>query len=316
MRQGWSGLACLLLTTATVANAEQNLVGEVPIKLVPLPGFPAPRTTVMLAKGDTLIRYGVVRAKSAQLAAAQTFKFLDFTFDVPADQWLRPVYTDYRMANLLPRGVAIYCLDPRRDGVMTWLLPFASRFGINSRLCLVDTDADMKFDKGFLAGARSDADRAVQQIAPVDYSLGDRPDLANEQLHVTFGGTRTERFAPMARFILKRVRASKEVAPASLAIFDGKRLVLYTGGGTYDDLTNEAAFSIPKSPTPWGFQIGTLTLEITAVDRVAQTIGVQISSEPKQELAFVSDPGAASFPAGVVGQPGKVVKLGQPVTKD
>jgi hypothetical protein len=205
--------------------------------------------------------------------------------EVPASSELKPAFSDLTMAGRISAKSAIYCAFKQPD-VPEWLRPLSQLYGKDTRLCLADSDADMRFDQAFLSGTKKEADTSILTLDPIPFRLLDPPKEPHEFVWFAF-----ERYIPLfgeAGFKIRYERDGK-VEDAGLFNFQSGRGLLsynfYSANGGYPE--GYLMYSPPKS-LPFAMAIGQLRFQVTAMDKVNGTITLRMEGAAQPMIAEVA----------------------------
>lgn len=191
----------------------------------------------------------------------------------------------------LPEGAITYCGESfRKDGALTATLLTLGLSSLTSQLsswlqvCAVDSDADGRFDKGFLVGTKRAEDRRLVDVEPVAYTVTRNEPIPNSRLDIVYydgGGLNSENFEfhlflegekqklggltfrdnlpPVEiKEDRKAAKAREAVTPSSLQWY----------------------FPVKKKKLPQRFTVGNAAFTVTAVDSVAKTAAITVDKDP------------------------------------
>lgn len=132
---------------------------------------------LQLREHDVVLKGDLAWFSATHLAAPVTVHALDLDFPIPAGATLR-LAAGYQGGDLasLPKEARVFCEEPKHNTVKS--LAFAATLGLSSlgsrlardtRTCLVDSNGDATFDKGFIVGTKKADDRHMVDIEPIAY---------------------------------------------------------------------------------------------------------------------------------------------------
>lgn len=191
------GFAAMASVAAAVpARAEQYRVATSGIVILPSEETHAPGLERAIAPGDILMRAPLGWADAATIRQDVSLEIAGLGETISSASMLSGV-TSARGGDLagLPEGRRIYCGEQRVNavgavaGIATFgLTNIGSRVARVRRFCLVDGDADGRFERAFLVGAKRAADQHMIEIAPVPYeAMRNHPIGPGDFVQVRFG---------------------------------------------------------------------------------------------------------------------------------
>ncbi|HEX4738007.1 MAG TPA: hypothetical protein VH331_10655 [Allosphingosinicella sp.] len=197
LRAGLSSLVVIAAFIIGPASAQvrtwndksvRNLALPVPDRLV----FDAVRhplgTEATFKEGDVLMAFLIQHPPQAELSAAVAVTAAGKPFNLmPADALVVSL-PDAPMAGRLPHDSVVFCGDAKQNNTAIWVAPIASKFGAETRPCLVDEDRDQRFDHFFLSGTKREEDSALISIEPVAYKIATPRPRDDERLDLVFKG--------------------------------------------------------------------------------------------------------------------------------
>jgi hypothetical protein len=149
-----------------------------------------------IVPGDIVMRAPLGWADAAAIRQDVSLEIAGLRETISSDSMLSGV-TSARGGDLagLPEGRRIYCGEQRVNaigavaGIATFgLTNIGSRVARVRRFCLADLDADGRFERAFLVGAKRAADQHMIEIAPVPYEAAlNRPIGPGDFIQVRFG---------------------------------------------------------------------------------------------------------------------------------
>ncbi len=282
-------MACAIVSPAVAGKKPPRIIngiGQPPVLLIPVAEkFIAPGKDVTLGKNQQFARYAIRRVRSATLDKPYRVSISGVSVEVPASDELKPAFPDLSMADRIPAKSAIYCAFKQPD-VPEWLRPLSQLYGKDTRLCLADFDADMRFDRIFLSGTKKEADTSILTLEPIPFRLLEPPKEAREFVWFAF-----ERYIPLfgeAGFKIRYERDGK-VEDAGLFNFQSGQGLLsynfYSANGGYPE--GYLMYSPPKS-LPFTITIGQLSFQVTAMDKVNGTISIKLEGPAQPMIAEVA----------------------------
>ena len=191
----------------------------------------------------------------------------------------------------LPDGAITYCGEMfRKNGAVAATLLTLGLSDLTSQLsswlqvCAVDSDADGRFDKGFLVGTKRAEDRRLVEVEPVAYTVIRNDPVPDSRLDVVYydgGGLNSENF----EFHL--FLEGKKQQFAGLTFRDN----LPPAGAEEDRKVAKAReavtpsrlqwyFPVKKKKLPQRFTVGNAVFTVTAIDGVAKTAEVAVDKDP------------------------------------
>jgi len=169
--------------------ASQN--GPLKLKLAPfhvIATSGAPIGEVRTAQpGIELLQADLGFKRAAQLHGAQSITLLGLTFDIAEADVLRAATPERENSRLGPMA-SLYCsgtleLSKKLRGSSG---ERGARFSRKVGLCLVDADADGRFDHGFIDGANWAEDQQPITISPLSYSVRELAPIPGARLRITY----------------------------------------------------------------------------------------------------------------------------------
>jgi hypothetical protein len=172
-----AAMTMALAAAAGPAHAGQYRVEVSGVVILPSEEPHAAGTERNVAPGDILMRAPLGWADAATVREDVSLEIAGLRETIAAGSLLHGV-TSARGGDLagLPEGRRIYCGEQRVNaigavaGIATFgLTNIGSRVARVRRFCLADLDADGRFERAFLVGAKRAADQHMVEIAPVPY---------------------------------------------------------------------------------------------------------------------------------------------------
>lgn len=172
------GVAALaMVAVAAPAQAGQYRVATSGTVILPSEETHQAGSERAIAPGDILMRAPLGWADAATVGQTVSLEIAGLAETIASGSVLHAA-TEARGGDLasLPEGRRIYCGETRVNaigavmGLATFgLTNIGNRVARVRRFCLVDRDADGRFEGAFLVGAKRAADQHVVEIAPVPY---------------------------------------------------------------------------------------------------------------------------------------------------
>lgn len=178
------GAACaatlVMLAAAAPAQAGQYRVEVSSMVILPSEEPHAPGSERDVVPNDILMRAPLGWAQAATIRQDVALEIAGLRETIPSGAFLYGA-ASARGGDLASLGseARIYCGEQRVNaigalaGVATFgLTNLGTRVARQRRFCLVDADADGRFDRAFLVGAKRGPDQHMVEIAPVPYEAG------------------------------------------------------------------------------------------------------------------------------------------------
>lgn len=230
---------------------------------------------LQLREHDVVLKGDLAWFSATHLAAPVTVRALDLDFPIPAGATLR-LAAGYQGGDLasLPKEARVFCEEPRHNTVKS--LAFAATLGLSSlgarlardtRTCLVDTDGNATFDKGFIVGTKKADDRHMVDIEPIAYETKMLdPIPGDSRLEVEFldGGALSG-----PGFRLNMIVDGEQQPFAALHFFplNGRFLVRQR---------HQRVQGLKLSKLPMGVSFGTARIDVSAFDPETKVATAQI----------------------------------------
>lgn len=170
----FAALACAPLLVA--AGPRNYRVTVAPSVILPPEQLVARGTERTVRQDDILVRARLGWLNAATLDQDVTLTIAGESATLSSGTILLGALASGGDLDTLPSGFQVYCAEERYNsgrGVANMLtLGLAAagqRVRPNSRFCLVDSDADARFDGAFLVGTRRAEDRQMHEVAPAAY---------------------------------------------------------------------------------------------------------------------------------------------------
>jgi hypothetical protein len=127
---------------------------------------------VTVKPGDVVLRAKVYDTEVVTLSEPVSVAIAKFSQEIPAGTRLDPVLVSEKTTKLTGSGGRIYCGEDQRTRSKFGELMIGdwfSKYETVVRFCFIDSNADKKLDKVFLAGAKDKADQPAIDITPVAF---------------------------------------------------------------------------------------------------------------------------------------------------
>jgi len=238
-----------------------------------------------IADGELLFRIPSASPKGAVPAAEVSLEIGGLTFSAPARVGLiAPETATGGDLATLPQGAQLYCqpreIGRRRKAPRVKIKGvLRERFDEDTQLCLVDSDADSRFDKAFLQGTIIASDRRMFDIPPVPYAAVEHLRSDGNFVDVTFesGGL---------------------VAPPRFKtqLILGGNLIDHAWVDFEDPVTRKwhAIWRFDSDALPQQLRIGAAVITVLAFDRSRGTVTV------RYDRAFTATPFRSVLASGYV----------------
>lgn len=156
--------ALLVAARTSVAPMPETMLGttaDVPMNEV-----------ITVKPGDVVLRAKVYDTEVATLSEPVSVGIAKFAQEIPAGTRLDPVLVSEKTTKLTGSGGRIYCGENQRTRSKfgeAMIGDWFSKYETIVRFCFIDSDADKKLDKVFLAGAKAKEDQLAVDITPVGF---------------------------------------------------------------------------------------------------------------------------------------------------
>lgn len=154
----------LVAARTSVAPLPETMVGtkaDVPMNEV-----------ITVKQGDVVLRANVYDTEVVTLSEPVSVGIAKFTQDIPAGTRLDPVLVSEKTEQLTGSGGRIYCGENQRTRSKfgeAMIGDWFSKYETIVRFCFIDSNADKKLDKVFLAGAKAKEDQLAVEITPTTF---------------------------------------------------------------------------------------------------------------------------------------------------
>lgn len=156
--------ALLVAARTSVAPLPETMIGtktDMPMNEV-----------VTVKEGDVVLRANVYDTEVVTLSEPVSVGIAKFAQEIPAGTRLDPVLVSEKTEKLTGSGGRIYCGENQRTRSKfgeAMIGDWFSKYETVVRFCFIDSNADKKLDKVFLAGAKAKEDQLAVEITPVGF---------------------------------------------------------------------------------------------------------------------------------------------------
>jgi len=171
---------------ATLDSSVRNLALPAPSRLTPAPS-PAGKET-RFAKNDVVFAFRLDQPPVARLSRPLSIQAAGKAFLFPPEQDFVLSITDRRMRGRLSPRSRIFCGEASANMTAILIASFLSKYGQETRPCLVDSDGDMRFDHFFLSGTKREEDSALVPIEPAAFAVQERDGGPGDSVDFVFRG--------------------------------------------------------------------------------------------------------------------------------
>ncbi|MEQ1552429.1 hypothetical protein [Sphingorhabdus sp.] len=184
-------LSGALATSSMPAWGQSKIASPQLTPLMLIPESRIPEGKVVEIEYGVAVFSGKVVASEAAVAESGSVEIagivMQFGSETPLRKGTLPI-DDPRA----PSGAVLYCSEPRattkQERKPVGSVNKTLRFDDAVRICLVDKDADQKFDSGFIWGAKWEQDQSASSVSPIAYQAKQNlsfPDAGNSELSIT-----------------------------------------------------------------------------------------------------------------------------------
>lgn len=164
--------ALAMVAVLALLVAARTAVAPLPETMIATKGDLPLNEVVTVRPGDVVLRAKVYDTEVVTLSEPVSVAIAKFSQDIPAGTRLDPVLVSERTTQLTGSGGRIYCGENQRTRSKfgeAMIGDWFSKYETVVRFCFIDSNADKKLDKVFLAGAKAKEDQLAVAITPAAF---------------------------------------------------------------------------------------------------------------------------------------------------